>query len=36
MAGIKEWYEKNPGYKKNNDKLLQFMRGAAGRRAPRC
>ena len=25
MAGIKEWYEKNPGYKKNNDKLQQFM-----------
>jgi len=34
MAGLKEWYEKNPGYKKNNDKLLQFMRGGGWRKGP--
>ena len=34
MAGIKEWYEKNPGYKKNNDKLLQFMRGGGWKKGP--
>ncbi|HVE38987.1 MAG TPA: hypothetical protein VNM14_03810 [Planctomycetota bacterium] len=34
MAGIKDWYEKNPGYKKNNDKLLQFMRGGGWKKGP--
>jgi hypothetical protein len=34
MAGIKEWYEKNPGYKKNNDKLAQFMRNGGWRKGP--
>src|SRR5436190_2530355 len=34
MAGIKDWYEKNPGYKKNNDKLVQFMRGGGWRKGP--
>jgi hypothetical protein len=34
MAGIKEWYEKNPGFKKNNEKLLQFMRGGGWRKGP--
>jgi hypothetical protein len=34
MAGIKEWYEKNPGYKKNNDKLAQFMRGGGWKKGP--
>ena len=34
MAGIKDWYEKNPGYKKNNDKLVQFMRGGGWKKGP--
>jgi hypothetical protein len=34
MAGIKEWYDKNPGYKKNNDKLVQFMRGGNWKKGP--
>src|SRR5204863_2430151 len=34
MTGIKEWYEKNPGYKKNNDKLVQFMRGGGWKKGP--
>lgn len=34
MAGIKEWYEKNPGFKKNNDKLVQFMRGGGWKKGP--
>lgn len=34
MAGIKEWYEKNPGYKKNNDKLMQFMRAGGWKKGP--
>ncbi|MBI3856349.1 MAG: hypothetical protein HY293_11735, partial [Planctomycetes bacterium] len=34
MAGIKDWYDKNPGYKKNNDKLAQFMRGGGWRKGP--
>jgi hypothetical protein len=34
MAGIKEWYDKNPGYKKNNDKLVQFMRAGGWRKGP--
>jgi hypothetical protein len=34
MAGIKDWYDKNPGYKKNNDKLAQFMRGGGWKKGP--
>jgi hypothetical protein len=34
MAGIKGWYEKNPGYKKNNDKLMQFMRAGGWKKGP--
>ena len=34
MAGIKEWYEKNPGYKGNGEKLAQFMRGGGWRKGP--
>lgn len=34
MAGIKEWYDRNPGYKKNNDKLVQFMRGGGWKKGP--
>jgi len=34
MAGIKEWYDKNPGYKKNNDKLAQFMRNGGWKKGP--
>jgi hypothetical protein len=34
MAGIKEWYEKNPGYKKNGDKLMQFMRAGGWKKGP--
>ena len=34
MAGIKEWYEKNPGYKGNGEKLGQFMRGGGWRKGP--
>ena len=34
MSGIKEWYDKNPGYKKNNDKLAQFMRGGGWKKGP--
>lgn len=34
IAGIKEWYEKNPGYKGNGDKLGQFMRGGGWKKGP--
>jgi hypothetical protein len=34
MAGLKDWYEKNPGYKKNNDKLMQFMRAGGWKKGP--
>ncbi|HZE97154.1 MAG TPA: hypothetical protein VE981_09005 [Planctomycetota bacterium] len=34
MAGIKEWYEKNPGYKGNGQKLGEFMRGGGWRKGP--
>jgi hypothetical protein len=34
MAGIKEWYEKNPGYKGNGEKLGQFMRGGGWKKGP--
>ncbi len=34
IAGIKEWYEKNPGYKGNGDKLVQFMRGGGWKKGP--
>ena len=34
MAGVKEWYEKNPGFKGNDEKLRQFMRGGGWRKGP--
>jgi hypothetical protein len=34
MAGVKDWYEKNPGYKKNGDKLMKFMTGGGWRKGP--
>src|SRR6516165_8935669 len=34
MAGIKEWYEKNPEYRKNSQKLLEFMRNGGWRKGP--
>jgi hypothetical protein len=34
MAGIKEWYEKNPGFKGNGQKLMDFMRGGGWKKGP--
>jgi hypothetical protein len=34
MAGLKEWYEKNPGFKKNDEKLRSFMRAGGWRKGP--
>ncbi|HLF94432.1 MAG TPA: hypothetical protein VJB14_13295 [Planctomycetota bacterium] len=34
MAGVKEWYDKNPGYKKNEKKLYEFMRNGGWRKGP--
>jgi predicted transcriptional regulator len=34
MAGVKEWYEKNPSYKKNDAKLREFMRAGGLRKGP--
>ncbi|HUR39283.1 MAG TPA: hypothetical protein VM222_07305, partial [Planctomycetota bacterium] len=34
MAGVKEWYEKNPGFKGNDEKLRQFMRNGGWRKGP--
>lgn len=34
MAGIKEWYDKNPGYKGNDKKLVEFMRGGGWKKGP--
>ncbi len=34
MAGLKEWYEKNPGTKGNDKKLREFMRGGGWRKGP--
>jgi len=34
MAGLKDWYEKNPGYKGNQDKLAAFMRQGGWRKGP--
>ncbi len=34
MAGVKEWYEKNPGYKGDGTKLGQFMRQGGWRKGP--
>jgi hypothetical protein len=34
MAGVKEWYEKNPGFKGNDNKLREFMRGGGWRKGP--
>src|SRR5689334_17594271 len=32
MAGVKEWYDKNPGFKGNDAKLREFMRGGGWRK----
>lgn len=34
MGGIKDWYDKNPGFKKNDKKLYEFMRGGGWRKGP--
>lgn len=34
IAGLKEWYEKNHDYRKNEKKLGQFMRGGGWRQGP--
>ncbi len=34
IAGLKEWYEKNPDYRKNEKKLAQFMRAGGWRKGP--
>lgn len=34
MAGVREWYEKNPDFKGNEKKLREFMRGGGWRRGP--
>ncbi len=34
MAGIKEWYDKNPEYRKNEKKLYEFMRNGGWRKGP--
>ena len=34
MAGVKEWYDQNPGYKGNDAKLREFMRGGGWRKGP--
>lgn len=34
MAGVREWYEKNPGFKGDEQKLREFMRGGGWRRGP--
>jgi hypothetical protein len=34
IAGIKEWYDKNPGYRKNDKKLYEFMRNGGWKKGP--
>lgn len=34
IAGLEEWYGKNPGYKGNDKKLVEFMRGGGWRKGP--
>ncbi len=34
IAGVKEWYEKNPEYRKNEKKLREFMRNGGWRKGP--
>ncbi|MBI3831895.1 MAG: hypothetical protein HY291_20400 [Planctomycetes bacterium] len=34
IAGVAEWYEKNPGYKGDPDKLIKFMRGGGWKKGP--
>jgi hypothetical protein len=34
IAGVKEWYAKNPGFKGDEKKLSQFMRGGGWRKGP--
>ncbi len=34
VAGVQGWYEKNPGYRKNNDKLVKFMGNGGWKKGP--
>ncbi len=34
MAGVKDWYDKNPGYLGNDAKLMEFMKGGNWRKGP--
>lgn len=34
IAGVADWYAKNPGYKGNDGKLREFMRGGGWRKGP--
>jgi hypothetical protein len=34
IAGLEDWYGKNPGYKGNDRKLMEFMRGGGWRKGP--
>ncbi len=34
MAGVKEFYDRNPDYRKNEKKLAEFMRGGGWRKGP--
>jgi hypothetical protein len=34
VSGVQGWYEKNPGLRKNNDKLANFMRGNGWKKGP--
>ncbi|MCY3022843.1 MAG: hypothetical protein NTW87_28010 [Planctomycetota bacterium] len=34
IAGLDDWYQKNPGYKGNDKKLGDFMRGGGWRKGP--
>lgn len=34
IAGVKEWYSKNPGYAKNDAKLREYMRGGGWKKGP--
>ncbi len=34
IAGVKEWYGKNPDFRKNEKKLGQFMRGGGWKKGP--
>lgn len=36
IAGLRAWYEKNPGFKGNNQRLSQFMQGGGWRKGPQA